>query len=89
MSAIVYDTTKAVEHYREAGFDEVQARALAEENAQILGERIVARDDLQHAVESIRKDIEGLQKDMTISIGVVMAAGISLNIAITALIISR
>lgn len=81
MSALAYDTMKAVEHFQKRGFSEEQAKAVAEHNAEIFGEKMATKEDLQIAVDGLRKDIEGVKKDMTINMGAIMAGGIVLIIA--------
>ena len=71
MSALPYDTLKAVERFNKAGFDNPQAKALVEHNAELVGDTLVTKDDLDHA-------IKGLKKDLTIILGGNMVAGISM-----------
>ncbi|MYE11696.1 MAG: hypothetical protein F4X99_08530 [Gammaproteobacteria bacterium] len=70
MSALPYDTLKAVEHFSKAGFDKRQAKALVEHNAGLVGDTLVTKNDLDLA-------IKGLKKDLTILLGGIMVAGIS------------
>ena len=70
MSALPYDTLKAVERFSKAGFDDRQAKALVEHNAELVGDTLVTKNDLDLA-------IKGLKKDLTILLGGIMVAGIS------------
>lgn len=81
MSALAYDTMKAVEHFQQRGFSEEQAKAIAEHNAEIFSEKMATKEDLRNAADGLRKDIEGVKKDMTINMGAIMAGGIVLIIA--------
>ena len=76
---------KAVEHFQKRGIGEEQAKAIAEHDAEIFGARMATREDLRNAAGGLRKDIEGVRKDMTINMGAIKAGGIVPIIATTGL----
>lgn len=57
------------------------AKAIAERDTGIFGEKMATKEDLRNAADGLRKDIEGVKKDMTINMGAIMAGGIVLIIA--------
>ena len=89
MSALACDTMKAVEHFQKRGFSGVQAKAIAEHDAEIFGARMATREDPGNAADGLRKDIEGVWKDVTINVGAIMAGGIVLIIATTGFLPGR
>ena len=59
----------------------MHAKATAERDAGIFGEKMATKEDLRISIDGLRKDIEGVRKDMTINMGAIMAGGIVLVIA--------
>ncbi len=79
MSRVTFDTGLAVENLQQNGFDLAQSRGIVEviKTAQA---DLVTKDDLDHAVELLRKDIDQLRRDLTIRMVLIMGAATAVQI---------
>ncbi|MGQ0665104.1 MAG: DUF1640 domain-containing protein [Pseudomonadota bacterium] len=61
---------------------EAQAEILAEEQVQLIDERLATKRDLKELETTLRSDIELLKRDMTIRLGGMLAASIAIGAAL-------
>ena len=55
MAALAFDTHKAVEALREAGFDDSQAEAVTAQISAAIGENLVTKGGLDNAIEKLER----------------------------------
>lgn len=86
MSFPAFDTLKAANRLREAGFDEKQAQELVSTFAEGVGENVAAKGDLEnvegrlngkmdHLESRLRGEMREMEQRMTIKLGGIMVAG--------------
>ena len=75
MSTITFDTHKFVKRLTEAGMPVQQAEILAEEQAELIDERLATKDDL-----------ERLELRLTLRLGTMMAASVAIVAALVKLL---
>jgi len=81
MSSITFDTLDATRRLRDAGFDEKQAEAVV----RVLSdsqERLVTREHFDFKMETLGKDIQTLERRLTIKLGAFIAAATGVIIAV-------
>jgi len=82
MSALAFDTHKAVKALKEAGFDDAQAEAVVGTVADAVGGNVATKAD----IASLRTEIAELKADMLkVAIGIVVANA-ALTLAIVKLL---
>ena len=75
MSTITFDTHKFVKRLTEAGMPVQKAEILAEEQAELIDERLATKDDL-----------ERLELRLTLRLGTMMAASVAIVAALVKLL---
>lgn len=75
MSAITFDTHKFIKRLTAVGMPEEQAEVLAEEQAQLIDERLATKQDL-----------ENMKMQLTIRLGAICAASIGITATLLKLI---
>ncbi|TPW26653.1 DUF1640 domain-containing protein [Martelella alba] len=73
MAVLAFDTLKAANRLKEAGFDDKQAQELVSTFAEGVGENIATK----HDIEKLESKIEALGQKMTIKLGSLMVAGVA------------
>ncbi|WP_176084243.1 DUF1640 domain-containing protein [Martelella sp. HB161492] len=73
MAVLAFDTLKAANRLKEAGFDDKQAQELVSTFAEGVGENIATK----HDIERLESKIEALGQKMTIKLGSLMVAGVA------------
>ncbi|MCE3250300.1 MAG: hypothetical protein K0R41_4125 [Geminicoccaceae bacterium] len=82
MASAIFDTHAFVKRLTAAGMPEPQAEILAEEQARMLGEQLATK----HDIALLRADIDRLRDQLTIRLGVMLAAGIAIVAALVKLL---
>jgi hypothetical protein len=82
MTALAFDTYKAVKALRAAGFDDAQAEAVTEQISAAIGENVATKSD----IALVRSDMEKLELRITIKVYAAVAAGAGLIKALDFLI---
>ncbi|MDF2781176.1 MAG: hypothetical protein K0S96_980 [Geminicoccaceae bacterium] len=82
MASAIFDTHAFVKRLTAAGMPEPQAEILAEEQARMLGEQLATK----HDIALLRADIDRLRDQLTIRLGVMLAAAIAIVAALVKLL---
>jgi hypothetical protein len=80
-----FDTLGYAKHFRDHGVPQDHAEAHAEAARQFITAELVTRNDLNTAVDGLRREIENQALRITIRMGVMLAAGLSILAAIQGL----
>jgi hypothetical protein len=80
--AFAFDTLGYAKHLREHGVPQDHAEAHAEAARQFIMTELVTRNDLAIAIDGLRREIENQTLRITIRMGVMLAAGLSILAAI-------
>jgi hypothetical protein len=79
--AITFDTLRYAKKLREAGVSEKAAEVQAEALKEVIEDNLATKSDIwevKRDIEILRKDIEILKRDLTLRIGAMFAASISI-----------
>ena len=83
MAALAFDTLKAANRLKEAGFDDKQAYELVSTFAEGVGENVATKDDIERLDRKIDDQgkylvaaIESMGQKMTIRLGSLVVAGV-------------
>jgi hypothetical protein len=82
MASAIFDTHAFVKRLTAAGMPEPQAEILAEEQARMLGEQLATK----HDIALLRADLDRLKDQLTIRLGVMLAAAIAIVAALVKLL---
>ncbi len=80
--ALVFDSLSYSRKLREAGLDPKIAEAAADAAREFMMLELVTRNDLNTAIEGLRREIENQTLRITIRMGVMLTAGVSILAAI-------
>ena len=64
---LIFDTHQTIKHFIRAGFTELQAEVMAEEQKKLLEKNLATKQDLAEVnfkIENLRRDIENIRKDI-------------------------
>ena len=65
MSAtITYDSHAFIKRLQSVGFTEEQAEVFAEEQAKLIEQRLATKQDLEELKQVLKRDIEGIKRDI-------------------------
>ena len=82
MASAIFDTHAFVKRMTAAGMPEPRAEILAEEQARMLGEQLATK----HDIALLRADLDRLKDQLTIRLGVMLAAAIAIVAALVKLL---
>jgi hypothetical protein len=82
MATAIFDTHAFVKRLTAAGMPVEQAEILAEEHARMLGEQLATK----HDIALLRADMDRLKDQLTIRLGVMLAAAIAIVAALVKLL---
>jgi hypothetical protein len=82
MATAIFDTHAFVKRMTAAGMPVEQAEILAEEHARMLGEQLATK----HDIALLRADMDRLKDQLTIRLGVMLAAAIAIVAALVKLL---
>jgi hypothetical protein len=82
MASAIFDTHAFVKRLTAAGMPEPQAEIPAEEQARMLGEQLATK----HDIALLRADLDRLKDQLTIRLGVMLAAAIAIVAALVKLL---
>lgn len=83
MSALAFDTHKAVTALKQAGFEEAQAEAVVTTMGEALGGNVATRADLTEVRVALERDLAALETRLTKHIYGVVLAGVGLTVTLT------
>jgi len=89
MNTITFDTLKFVKELENAGVPDAQAEAQARALSNVLEtnvKELVTKSDLDHQTEKLQRDIKEMEMRLTIKLGVFIAGGIGLFLALSKVI---
>ena len=64
---VIFDTHQTIKHFIKAGFTELQAEVMAEEQKKLLEKNLATKQDLAEVnfkIENLRRDIENIRKEI-------------------------
>ena len=74
MTALAFDTHRAVKALRDAGFSDEQAEAVTEQISVAIGENVATKSD----IALVRADMEKLELRLTLKLYAAVAGGVGL-----------
>ncbi len=74
MTALAFDTHRAVKALRDAGFSDEQAEAVTEQISVAIGENVATKSD----IALVRADMEKLELRLTLKLFAAVAGGVGL-----------
>ena len=80
--AFAFDTLGSAKHLRDNGVPQDHAEAHAEAARQFIMAELVTRNDLNTAIDGLRREIENQTLRITVRMGVMLAAGLSILAAL-------
>lgn len=83
MSALAFDTHKAVTLLKQAGFEEAQAEAVVTTMGEALGGNVATKADLTEVRVALERDLAALETRLTKHIYGVVLAGVGLTVTLT------
>lgn len=83
MSALAFDTHKAVTVLKQAGFEEAQAEAVVTTMGEALGGNVATKADLTEVRVALERDLAALETRLTKHIYGVVLAGVGLTVTLT------
>jgi hypothetical protein len=82
MASAIFDTQAFVKRLTAAGMPKPQAEILVEEQARMLGEQLATK----HDIALLQADLDRLKDQLTIRLGVMLAAAIAIVAALVKLL---
>ncbi|MBN8920339.1 MAG: hypothetical protein J0H62_06545 [Rhizobiales bacterium] len=76
--AYAFDTLGYAKRLREAGIDQRQAEAHAEAAREFIMTELVTKGDLNQAIPAVNQSIEHLTLKLSVRLGILLAAGITI-----------